>query len=68
MEKRMENRLDAMIDWLTKDSVNYSKKDFKEDVDRMLSAADEALWCQILTDKEYDNIKAIITRKAIKYL
>lgn len=68
MEKRIEDRLDAMISWLTKDDINYSKREFKDDIDRMMNAVDEALWCGILSDREYDNIKATITRKAIKYL
>ena len=65
MRNRIENRLNTMIEWLNRDNVNYTKKDFKEEVDRMLDALDEALWCEILTDKEYNTVGDLIIKKAI---
>jgi hypothetical protein len=66
--ERIENRLDKMIEWLERDNAQYSKKDFKEELDRMLEAIDEALWCEIITDEEYTTLKNMIIRKTIKYV
>lgn len=68
MKNRIENRLNTMIEWLEKDSINYTKDDFKKELDRMLDALDETLWCEILTDKEYTTLRDMIIRKAIKCL
>lgn len=68
MKNRIENRLNTMIEWLEKDGINYTKEDFKKELDRMLDAVDEALWCEIITDKEYTTLKDLIIRKAIKYV
>ena len=68
MKNRIENRLNTMIEWLEKESVQYDKKEFKDEVNRMLEAVDEALWCEIITDKEYNILKDLIVRKSIKYV
>lgn len=68
MKNRIENRLSTMIKWLEKENTNYTKKEFKEELDRMLDAVEEALWCEIITDKEYTTLKDLIIRKAIKYV
>ena len=68
MENRIKNRLNTMIEWLEKDSINYTKEDFKKELDRMLDAINEALWCEIITDKEYATLKDLIIRKVIKYI
>lgn len=68
MKNRIESRLNTMIEWLEKENINYTKKDFKEELDRMLDAVDEALWCEIINDKEYTTLKDLIIRKAIKYV
>ena len=66
--ERIENRLNKMIEWLERGNEQYSKKDFKEELDRMLEAVDEALWCEIITDEEYTTLKNIIIHKTIKYV
>lgn len=66
--ERIENRLNKMIEWLERDNAQYSKKDFKEELDRILEAVDEALWCEIITDEEYTTLKNMIIRKTIKYV
>ena len=42
--------------------------DFKEELDRMLEAVDESLWCEIITDEEYTTLKNMIIHKTIKYV
>ena len=68
MKKRIEERLNTMIEWLERDAVNYTKEDFKKELQRMLDAVDEALWCEIITDKEYTALKDLIVRKVIKFV
>lgn len=51
MNNRIENRLNTMIKWLEKDSINYTKEDFKKELDRMLDAVDEALCARLLWTK-----------------
>ena len=68
MENRIRERLDVMVEWLKKDELNYSKKDFKDEVNRMLDAVDEALWCGIISDNQYYTLKDLIVRKTINYV
>lgn len=68
MVKRITERLELMIEWLEKGEVQYSKSDFKNEVERMLEAIRESLWCGIITDKQYNELEHLIISKSIKYV
>lgn len=67
MVKRIETRLNCMIDWLEKESIEYSREEFKKDVERMQDAINEALFIDLITDKQYSELTELVKTKSIKY-
>ena len=67
MKERIEARLRCMV-WLESESINYSKKDFKKDIDRIINAIHEAEFVDIITIPQADELKALVVKYTMKYM
>lgn len=67
MKKRIETRIQCMIDWLENDTCNYTKDDFKAGVNRIINAINESEFVDILTTKQANELRELVTYKTIKY-
>ncbi len=63
MVRRIETRLNCMIDWLEKESIDYSKEEFKKDVERIQDAINEALFIDLITNIQYKELSELLITK-----